>query len=297
MLRCLFASYLLLPGNATAEPLPIVASFSILADLTKQVGGDRVQIHTLVGPGSDAHVYQPTPSDARTLARARMVIVNGLGFEGWIERLVKSSGYRGKLIVASQGISPLHQTRTRPDQHDAHDGDLDPHAWQDASNAARYVDNIAQALAEADPASRPLYQANATRLKREIADADKEIRTGFRNIPAEQRKVVTSHDAFGYFGRAYGIRFIAPVGANTDAEPTAADVAAIIRQIRREKVRAIFVENSIDPRLLERISRESGARIGGALYSDSLAPPGTPAGTYVGMMRLNARTLASALAD
>jgi zinc/manganese transport system substrate-binding protein len=278
-----------------AEKLPVVASFSILGDLTQKVGGDLVEVHTLVGAGADAHVYQPTPSDARALARARLVIVNGLGFEGWIDRLIKSSGYRGQLAVASKGVKPLHEAHAEGGKGHRHGDDVDPHAWQDLANGGRYVANIAQALAAADPANRATYAANAVRLQDELAALDREARNTFAAVPATQRKVVTSHDAFAYFGRAYGIRFIAPVGVSTDAEPSAGEVAAIIRQIRREKIRAIFVENISDPRLLERISRESGARIGGALHSDSLSPPGTPGDSYLGMMRHNIRTLSDAL--
>ena len=286
--------------TVAGEALPVVASFSILGDLTQQVGGDRVQVYTLVGPGADAHVYQPTPSDARTLSQARLVIVNGLGFEGWIGRLIKSSGYRGPLVVASQGVNALHQPRAHAGKHaDPHQptGDLDPHAWQDLANARRYVANIAAALGEADPANRSVYQANAARLDQAMATLDGEIRATFSALPAERRKVVSSHDAFAYFGRAYGIRFIAPVGVSTDAEPSAGEVGAIIRQIRQERIKAMFVENITDPRLLERISRESGARIGGTLYSDSLAKPGSAADSYLGMMRQNAKTLAAALTD
>ncbi len=287
-------------GQATsAEALPVVASFSILGDLTQQIGGDRVQLYTLVSPAADAHVYQPTPADAKTLSRAKLVIVNGLGFEGWIDRLIQSSGYRGKLVVASQGINTIRQARANGDRHAQHDhaGDLDPHAWQDLANARRYVLNITAALADADPANRSYYQANATRLNQQIERLDGEIRATFNALPAERRKVVTSHDAFAYFGRAYGIRFIAPVGISTDAEPSAGEVGAIIRQIRQERMRAMFIENITDPRLLERISRESGARIGGTLYSDSLGKPGSPADSYLGMMRQNAKTLSTALTD
>jgi zinc/manganese transport system substrate-binding protein len=282
-----------------AEALAVVASFSILGDLTQQIGGERVRVYTLVGPGADAHVYQPTPSDAKTLSRARLVVVNGLAFEGWIDRLVKSSGYRGKLVVASQGVNTLRQARPQPGKHAPHDhaGDLDPHAWQDLANARRYVDNIAAALGDADPDNRSAYQANAARLNQEISTLDSQLRATFGALPAEKRKVVTSHDAFGYFGRAYGIRFIAPVGISTDAEPSAGDIAALIRQIRQERIKAMFIENIADPRLLERISRESGARIGGTLYSDSLAKRGMPADSYLGMMRENARSLAAALAE
>ncbi|HMW16786.1 MAG TPA: metal ABC transporter substrate-binding protein [Accumulibacter sp.] len=302
--RLLSCLWLTLANSTTiaADKLPVVVSFSILADLTQRIGGEHLHVHTLVGPGNDAHVYQPTPADARTLSNARLVIINGLGFEGWIERLVRSAGYRGRVIIASQGVTPLRLANTAKDQHPspdehAHDENLDPHAWQDLGNARRYVDNISAALSEIDPTNKNVFQTNAARLRDEIATLDRQIRTTFNSIPAERRKVISSHGAFNYFGRAYGIRFIAPVGINTDAEPSAATVGAIIRQIRQEKIKVLFVENITDPRLLERISRESGARVGGTLYSDSLAKAGTSADSYLGMISHNAKTLAGALTD
>ena len=278
----------------SAQTLNVVASFSILGDMVKQVGGERVGVHTLVGPGGDAHVYQPTPSDARTIAQARLVFVNGLGFEGWIDRLIKSSGYRGPVIQTSAGINPLDLSRQLDSDHQ-HDGKTDPHGWQDLTNALRYVDNIAKALGEADPAGKGLYQANADRYKKQLSALDTAIHQEIGAIPQERRKVVTSHDAFGYFARAYGIRFIAPVGVNTEAEPSAADIGRIIKQIRREKIPAVFLESVSDPRLLERIRQESGAKIGGTLYSDSLSKAGGPAASYLEMMRYNAQTLTTAL--
>jgi zinc/manganese transport system substrate-binding protein len=289
-----------LPVRAAAgEALPVVASFSILGDLTQQIGGDRVQVHTLVGPGADAHVYQPDPRRRQDLSRARLVVVNGLGFEGWIDRLIKSSGYRGKRVVASQGINAIRQPQAPSGKHEVHDhaGGLDPHAWQDLANARRYVANITAALVDADPAGKPSIRPTPPDWTRRSLRSTAKSAATFSALPSDRRKVVTSHDAFAYFGRAYGIRFIAPVGISTDAEPSAGDVGAIIRQIRSEKIKAMFVENIADPRLLERISRESGARIGGTLYSDSLSAAGTPADSYLGMMRQNAKTLAAALAD
>jgi zinc/manganese transport system substrate-binding protein len=279
-----------------AEKLNVVASFSILGDLTQRVGGERVQVHTLVGQDADAHVYQPTPADARTIAQARLVIVNGFGFEGWIARLIKSSGYKSKVLVASNGVKALKVAHAIGENHD-HGDEADPHAWQDLANTLRYVDNIAQALGEADPAGQTVFHANASRYKQEISTLDGEIRKTFSALPKERLKVVTTHDAFGYFGRAYGVAFIAPVGINTDAEPSAADVGRIIKQIRREKIPAVFMESISDPRLLERIRLESGARIGGTLYSDSLSKASGPAATYLDMMRHNATTLAAALAN
>ncbi len=281
-------------GAVAQDRLNVVASFSILGDMTQRVGGERVQIHTLVGYDSDAHVYQPTPADARTIARADLVVINGFGFEGWIERLVKSAGYRGKVVVASAGVKTLKRTSTGGPAHDEGAG-VDPHAWQDLSNALRYVDNIESALAEVDPKGADRYRANASAFKQEISALDGEIRTSFATIPEARRKVVTSHDAFAYFGRAYGIAFIAPVGINTDAEPSAGGIAKIIRQIRNERIPAVFLESVSDPRLLERIRSESGAHIGGTLYSDSLSKANGPAHSYLDMMRHNAETLSTAL--
>ncbi|MEO8411899.1 MAG: metal ABC transporter substrate-binding protein [Propionivibrio sp.] len=279
---------------ASAAPLDVVASFSILADICEHIGGDRIQVHSLVGRDADAHMFAPTPADARTIAGARLVVVNGLGFEGWIDRLVKSSGYRGPIVVATNGIDALGSGNTHVYGHGSKD---DPHAWQDPANVRQYVDNIARALTAVDPDGKADYLANAERFKAEISALDAEIRRSFATIPAARRKVVTTHDAFAYFGRAYALTFIAPVGVYTDAEPSAADIGNIIRQIRHEKIPAVFMETISDPRLLERISQESGARIGGALYSDSLSSADGPAPTYLDMMRHNARTLAEALAE
>ena len=290
-------------GNAAAAPLKVVATFSILGDLTQRVGGERVEVLELVGPEADAHVYQPTPADAKMIAQAGLVVVNGYGFEGWIDRLIKSSGYRGKVVTAGAGVRTLKRRQPPGESQDnaqdrnSRDGEVDPHAWQDLSNALRYVDNIAAALSAADPAGHEIYRANAEKYKREIVALDEQIRTSFNAIPAEQRRAVTSHDAFGYFSRAYGIAFISPVGINTDAEPSAGDVGRIIRQIRREHIRAVFMESISDPRLLKRIRQESGARIGGTLYSDSLSKADGPAATYLDLMRHNARTLWTALAQ
>ena len=251
--RCLMVAAFALPGQAFAA-VDVVASFSILGDITQRVGGERIKVHTLVGRNADAHVYQPTTTDAKTLARASLVVVNGLGFEGWIDRLIKSSGYRDSVTTASSGIRTLARGESG-DEHYHHDhaGPSDPHAWQDLANAARYVDNIRNALIDIDPEGRSTYQANADQFRQEIAALDAEVRQNFKKIPKDRLKVVTTHDAFAYFGQAYGISFIAPVGVNTDAEPSAADIGRIIKQIRREKIPAVFMESISDSRLLERM--------------------------------------------
>jgi zinc/manganese transport system substrate-binding protein len=280
---------------SAAEPLNVVASFSILRDMTQRVGGERVEVRALVGDEADAHVYQPTPADAKTIAQAKLVVINGFGFEGWIERLVKSSGYRGKVVVAAAGVKALQSVEASTGSPRHARAETDPHAWQDLANALRYVDNIARALGETDPAGAAVYEANARKYKQEISVLDAEIRAGFAGIAKERRKVVTAHDAFAYFGRAYGVEFIAPVGINTEAEPSARQIGRIIRQIRDERIPAVFLEGISDPRLLEQIQRESGARAGGKLYSDALSKPGGAAPSYLELMRHNATTLLQAL--
>lgn len=278
--------------SAQAASLEVVTSFSILGDLVRQVGGERVRVSALVGPGEDAHGYQPRPSDARRVKGAGLVVANGLGFDPWLERLARSAGYRGEVVIASQGIRPLQM----PGHGDANAGqELDPHAWQDVAQTRRYVATLAAALAAADPAEAPVYRAQAARYDATLAALDRDIRQSLASLPPDRRLVVTSHEAFGYFARAYGLTVLAPVGLSSSAEPTAGGVAALIRQIRQVRAPAIFLENIADPRLLERIQLESGARIGGTLYSDALAPK-PPADNYVGMMRENLRVLMAALA-
>lgn len=288
-------------GASAQQPkLPVVASFSIVADFVREVGGDRIEVATLVGPNGDAHVYQPTPADAKRLAGARLVVVNGLGFEGWLDRLVKASGTKATVVVATRGVKPLDG---RDDDHDdkgkhghghSH-GAIDPHAWQDVANARIYVANIRDGLAAADPEGRDVYAARAAAYLARLDALEAEIKAAVARIPADRRKIVTSHDAFAYFGNAYGIAFLSPQGVSTEAEVSARNVARIIRQIRSEKIPAVFMENISDPRLTDRITKETGARIGGRLYSDALSAQDGPAGTYIDMMRSNIRELSGAL--
>ena len=287
----------LLTSPAWAEGrVPVVASFSILGDLTQRIGGERIALTTLVGPDGDAHVYEPGPSDAKAVSTARVLVVNGLGFEGWMDRLKQASGFRGVEVVASTGIEPraLAEADTQPD-HDHDHGGIDPHAWQDVANAEAYVRNIAAALELADPEGAAVYRANAAAYLVELQALDEEIRAALAAIPVAQRMLVTSHDAFGYFAAAYGVRMLAPQGLSTESEASAADVAALIRQVRAQGARAVFVENVTNTRLLEQISRETGAAIGGVLYSDALSPAGGAAATYIAMMRHNAESIAMAL--
>jgi zinc/manganese transport system substrate-binding protein len=294
------AAALALPalGSArAADPMPVTASFSVLADLVRQVGGDRVAVATLVGPGGDAHVYQPTPADAKALAASKLLVVNGLGFEGWMTRLQKSSGFKGLVVTASAGIKPQQMDEEEHGHGHARGKKVnDPHAWQSLANGRIYVANIRDGLVKADPEGKAAYEANASRLLAQIDALEPEVRAAIQAIPAARRKLVTSHDAFGYFATAYGLDFLAPAGVSTESEASAADVAKIIRQVKAEKIPAVFVETITDKRLLEQIAKESGARIGGALYSDSLSAPGGPAATYLDMFRHNVRTLTEALA-
>jgi zinc/manganese transport system substrate-binding protein len=283
------------PARA-ADAVPVVVTFSILADLTRAVGQERIRVHALVGPDGDAHVYQPTPADAKLLGRARLVVTNGLGFEGWMDRLVSAVGYRGEIVVASHGVRVLKATKSDRGGGHHHHGGIDPHAWQDIENVKRYVTNIEAGLSRVDPAGAAAFRANAAAYIAQLAALDAEIRATLGSLPPERRRVVTSHDAFGYFARAYGMQFFAARGGSNEAEPSAAGVAALIRQIKAERVPAVFIENITDTRLLERVRVESGARLGGTLYSDALSAPDGPAATYLDMMRHNVRTIATALA-
>jgi len=281
---------LLLPVSAAPaqEKLRAVATFSILADFAKNVGGDRVDVQALVGPNADAHVYQPSPGDAKALADAKVIFTNGLGFEGWIARLIKASGTRAPMVVATKGMKP------RKMDEDGH-AETDPHAWQSVPNAKIYVANIRDALIAADPAGKSSYEANATTYLAKLAALDADVKAMIDKIPAERRRIITTHDAFGYFAAAYGVSFIAPQGVSTESEVSARDVAKIITQIRKQKIPAVFLENITDDRLLKRIGAEGGARVGGTLYSDALTDEKGPAPTYIDMMRHNVKQLADAL--
>lgn len=284
---------------AAAEKIKVVASFSILADITENIGGDRVSVARLVGEGEDAHAFNPSPSNVTDLVRADLIIINGLGFEGWLERLVTSTKNIPKIVVASDGISPLNandEEHGHSHNHGHDQGELDPHAWQDVANARIYARNIALALVAIDPDHKTVYETNLARYDAELQKLDTTIRNAIAAIPAKNRKLVTTHDAFGYFEQAYGIEMIAALGVATDAQPSAKDIARIIRQIREEAVPAVFLETMIDPRLAQRLSAESGAKIGGTLYSDALSEKNGPAGTYIAMMETNIRELTRALA-
>lgn len=317
-----------------APTIKAVASFSILADMVKQVGGERVEVQALVGPGADAHVFQPRPAQAKVVAKADVLFANGLGFEGWMERLLKTSGYKGRQVVASEGVVAL-KNEAHEDEKDHHDhkddhkddhkhghkhehddhkhahgkkhkdhddahhdhdhGPLDPHAWQSVTAALAYVGNIERGLCAADAAGCDGYRRNAQAYRERLTALDKEIRSAWAAVPADRRKVITSHDAFGYYARDYGVQFLAPQGVSTESEASAKGVARLARQIREEKIQALFVENIADPRLIEQLGRETGVKPAGALFSDSLSDAKGPAATYEAMMRHNTQALVKAV--
>jgi zinc/manganese transport system substrate-binding protein len=278
---------LLASGTARAEErIKVVASFSILADMVRNVGGNSVDVVALVGPDGDAHVYAPTPADAKKVADAGLLVINGLGFEGWLPRLLQASGSKAPVAVATQGIMPR--------KIGGHD---DPHAWQSVANAKIYVVNIRDGLIAAAPDHAGVFKANADAYLARLEALDREVHEAVAKIPDARRKVISTHDAFGYFADAYGITFFSPLSVSTDSEPSARDIAAIIAQIKVAKIPAVFLENISDPRLIERIAAETGARVGGTLYSDSLTGEKGQAPTYIDMVRHNIKALTSALAD
>jgi zinc/manganese transport system substrate-binding protein len=277
-----------------ADTIKVAASFSVLGDMVKQIGGDRVEVKTFVGPNGDAHVYEPTPGDAKALVDAKILVVNGLGLEGWMSRLQKSSGFKGKVITATTGIK---SRQMEEEEHGKTKKITDPHAWQSLANGRIYVANIRDGLIAADPDGKSTYEANATKFLADIDTVEKDVTEKIAALPATRRKIITTHDAFGYFGATYGMDFIAPEGVSTESEASAKDVAKIIRQIKAEKIPAVFLENVTDHRLLDQIAKETGAKIGGTLFSDALSDERGPAATYLDMFRHNAATLSEALSS
>jgi zinc/manganese transport system substrate-binding protein len=275
-------------ASASAAPLKAVASITIIADLVHQVGGDLVEVKSIVGPNGDAHSYEPKPQDSKTLSEAQIVFVNGLGLDPWIEKMTTSSGFKGPLVITTQGI------KTHEFQEDGKKV-VDPHAWQDLSNGQIYVANIAKALCAVDSKDCATFNANATAYSAKLAALDKDLKTRFAALPEASRQVVTTHDAFGYFAIAYGLHFLAPEGFATEAEPSAAAVAKLVRQIKHDKIKALFFENMSDNRVIEAIAKETGVRAGPPLYADALSKPGEPGATYLAMFKYNTDTLLKAL--
>ncbi len=282
-------------AQAAQAPLPVVASFSILGDLVAQVGGPRIALTVLVGPGSDAHVHQPTPAQARAVGAAAVVFSHGLGFEGWVARLLRSTGFKGAHVVVAEGLKPLPVAGAPAGHRHGHAHDTDPHTWQNVGHAVHQVQRIAAGLCTADAAGCPAYRERAAALTQRLQALDAEIRAAWAGVPPDERKLITSHDAFGHYAAAYGVRMLAPLGISTETEASAKGVAQLVRQIRAEKIRALFVETIADPRLVEQIGRETGIRPAGTLYSDALSPPDGPAATYEALMRHNTRLMVQAV--
>ena len=312
------------------EPIPVVATFSILGDMVERIGGEHIALTTLVGPDGDSHVYQPTPKAARSVAESDVLFLNGLDFEGWLERLAEAASFDGAMVVATNGVVPIafddhddhddekhddhddHDDHNdeKHDEHDDHDdhddekhddhaghnhGAFDPHAWQSLENAVIYANNIAAGLAQADPENAGDYYANRAAFVAEVEMLSADIEAMMKSLPADKRTVVTQHDAFGYFAATYDLTFVAPQGLSTESEVSAGDVAALITQIREESISAVFIESITDNRMMKQIANETGATIGGTLYSDALSAQSGPASTYLDMMRHNATTLFDAL--
>lgn len=300
-LICAVITFAPLGALAQEKPLAVVASFSILGDFAQEVGGARVEVTTLVGPDGDAHVYEPRPADAIALARADVVLVNGLLFEGFLSRLVEASGTEARIVAVTDGVDILEDPagghyHFTGETAIFHAEPNDPHAWQSVANAKIYVKNIAAAFCAADAEGCTTYEANAQAYLEQLTALDAEIRDRVAAIPADRRVVVVAHNAFRYFERDYGIAFLSPQGVSTEAEASAADVAGLIRDIRARHAGAVFAENIADPRLVEQIAAEAGLRLGGTLYSDALSAPDGPAPTYLALMRHNLSTLSAALA-
>ncbi|MDD5586375.1 MAG: zinc ABC transporter substrate-binding protein [Alphaproteobacteria bacterium] len=295
MKKCFLALLIVLftavsPASAADKPLRIVASFSILGDMVKQVGGDAVEVYVLAGPEADMHTYQPDPNGIRALAAADIIVINGLGLDQWMQRMIEASGTHAKLLVASAGAKPRLLG----------EGDsavADPHAWQNLAYGKLYVRNITGALMGALPARAEEIHERAVRYTKELKDMDKYVHEQLDDIPQDKRKIITTHDAFGYFGEAYNITFLSPLGMSTGKEASPAGVAKLIEQIKDEGIKEVFIENMTDPRLMKRIAKESGAEMSGELYSDSLSQPGGPAPTYLGMFRNNVPKLRKAMME
>ena len=302
-LLCSPALLLVRPAQAQ-QRLSVVASFSILADMTRQIGGDRITLRAIAGPDQDAHVFQPKPSDAAALTNAAVVIRNGLGFEGWLDRMIRSSGFKARMVTTTEGITPRimeahghdHGGAGRRHNHSVGPRQVpDPHAWQDLGLGQHYIRNITGGLVAADPGGEALYRRNAEAFTARLAALDQWVRAEISKVPAARRKIVTSHDAFGYFGDAYGVRFLAPQGVSTEAEPSAAEVGRLVRQIKAESITALFMENMSNPATLQRIAQETGLRVRGRLFADALSAEAGPAPTYEAMFRHNLSLMVPAM--
>ncbi|MER2520335.1 MAG: zinc ABC transporter substrate-binding protein [Bdellovibrionales bacterium] len=291
-------------AHAASTPIRVVATFSILGDMARQIGGDSAVIKTLVGPDGDAHTYKPTPHDSLALASADLVIVNGFGMEGWIDRLVSASGFKGRVVIVSEGVSPrqIDEEDGADGSHGHHHGNIhggkaiDPHAWQDISNARIYARNIAAALVKVRPSDSATIMARAASYDAELEALDRWVKAEIGSIAPQKRKIITSHDAFGYFGASYGVSFLSPQGLSTEVEPTATEAAKLIEQMKTEKIKRVFFESMASPKLVKQLAKDAGASVGEPVYSDALSKESGPAATYVAMIRHNVTLFKAAMA-
>jgi len=289
-IKC-FSVFTFIIYSSHAEPaspkLKVAVTFSVLKNLVEEIGGDAVEASSIVPVNGDPHTYQPTPNDAKLIAHADLVVVNGLGFEGWIDRLISASGYSGVIVNASRGVS-YRLISNPPSQPD-------PHAWHDVRNAIIYVSNICNALCNLDPSRSKYFRQREHRFSQELTELHQSIRDSFLPLPESSRQVVTTHDAFWYFGEAYGIKFLSPVGVSTDIEPSAAQIAKLIETIKSTNIRAVFLENITSQKMIQQVSDETGIAIKGTLFADSLSSPDGPAPTYIRMMVHNAGQILAGL--
>lgn len=281
-------SALMTTPMAMAQTVQAVASFTVLADIVKNVGGEHVEVKSLVGPNGDPHSFEPTPKDSQALAQADVVFVSGLGMEGWMDRLISASGYKGRTVVASSGIETLKmeeegQTIT------------DPHAWNSMYNGVTYATNVMNALIAADAQDADYFRRHGSAYIEQLKQLDGWAQQAFSAIPPAKRKVLTSHDAFGYFGLRYGVKFLSPVGFSTESEASASDVAALITQLKREHIHAWFIENQTDPRLVKQIAASSGAKAGGELYPEALTVKGGEADSYAAAFQHNVKAMVASM--
>lgn len=291
-----FLFFLSFPFPAAAhKTIKVVASFSIIADFVKNVGRDRVSITTFVGPNGNTHIYEPTPHDAKALKNARIIFVNGLYLEDFIDKLITATDTKALLVKVSDNISPINIENQERDAAHHHLGNIDPHAWQAVPNAKIYIKNIAAAFCKIDQQSCENYNKNADAYIQKLDATQAIIKAQIAAIPKNKRTIITSHDAFGYFAHEYNFTILAPENTSTETEATAADVAKLIKQIKSKEASALFVENISNPRLIEQISKETGLKVGGTLYSDALSEKDGPAATYLDMMTHNVTTIVDAI--
>ncbi|MGC6537358.1 MAG: metal ABC transporter solute-binding protein, Zn/Mn family [Candidatus Puniceispirillaceae bacterium] len=282
---CYFAiAAMMVSASPSLAKINVVASFSILGDMVEQVAGDKANVTTIVGPDADAHLYQPNTGDGVAVADADLIITNGMGFETWSTTLIESSGTKAKIAVATDGIAPLLV-----------DGEIDPHAWNSLLNGMIYVTNIEAALSAVSPENAPTFKANADAYRAKLQMLHNHALAEIAKLPQEKRIVVTAHDAFGYLENAYGLTFLAPQGIDTDAEPSAKELAALISFLNETGAGALFVENISNGDLIAQISRETGLTIGGRIYSDALSVKGSPATSYLAMFTHNLELLTATL--